>query len=247
VGQCLQVCGQALDEIGFAFRMRNGERTGFCQGGIAMIVRTILVGLVALFIAGNGAARACQGKTGAALDDNFQKPDPGWGKLSGVYTTTPQGLLVQPVANGTSFIANTAYTSDGADYCVDLLIPAQMQTPANRITVGDAGLLFWLKDTSNFYVATIGPDGTVLIARYVNTSWSNLYGPTPNAAIKTAPGAMNEIELQVKGNAGTLIINDTTVTSFHGQAPPEGGLIGLYAESGNASVTPWVYPRVQLY
>jgi hypothetical protein len=213
-----------------------------------MIIRSILIGLAVLFLAGNGTAMACQGKTNAALDENFQKPDAGWGKLGGdTYSTSPQGLMIRPAVNGTAWIQNTSYTLDGADYCVDFVFPAQMPNKADRNTLGDAGILFWFKSTDNFYVATLGPDGTVVISRKINTSWSSVYGPTPSSAVKTAPGAKNEIELQVKGNAGTLIVNDTVVTTFHGQSPPDGGQIGLYCESGNTSVTTWVYPRVQLY
>jgi len=200
----------------------------------------------------NGVAVACQGKTNAALDENFQKPDPGWGHLSGnvggnVASVSPQGLVIRPVANRIAVLKNGAYTLDGADYCVDVAFPTPLPSPANRHTVGGGGVLFWFKDNINFYVATIAPDGSVVIARNVNNSWAILYGPTPSAAVKTAPGAVNQIELRVKGNSGTLIVNDLIVTTFHGQAQPDGGPVGLYCESGDTAVTTWVYPRVQVY
>jgi hypothetical protein len=213
-----------------------------------MLIKSVLLGLAALFMVADGSALACQGKTNAALDENFQKPDPGWGKIaSNVLSLSPQGLVIQPVVNGTAWLNNYAYTLDGADFCVEVTFPTQMPTPANRDNLGDAGIAFWNKDSSSYYVATIAPDGSALISRYVNGSWSNLYGPAQVASIKTTAGATNEVELQVKGNSGTLIVNDTPVTTFHGQAPPEGGPPGVYCESAIKSVTTWVFPRVQIY
>jgi hypothetical protein len=213
-----------------------------------MFIRSILIGLAVLCFAGNGTAMACQGKTDPALDDNFQKPDAGWGKIGDdVFSTSPQGLVVRPVAGGNAWIQNTSYTLDGADYCVDLLFPAPLPNKGDRDTVGAAGTVFWVKDPDHFYVATLGPDGTVQISRKIDTSWSVVYGPIPSPAVKTGAGARNQIELQVKGNAGTLIVNDTVVTTFRGQSPPDGGEIGLYSETNASVVIPWVFPRVQVY
>ncbi len=213
-----------------------------------MVAKSVLIGLAAVFILGGSTAFACQGKANAALDENFQKPDAGWGKIGDdVFSTSPQGLVIKSKAGSNSWIYNSNYTLDGTDFCAQFTLPAQMPTPADRHTVGDAGVLFWLKDNLNFYVATVGADASVGIYRLINNNWSTIYGPTPTTAFKTAPGTTNEIEIQVKGNTGTLIVNDTPVTTFHGQAPPNGGSPGVYVESADKSVTTWVFPRVQLY
>lgn len=190
-------------------------------------------------------ASACLGKNDPALDDNFATPDPGWPNGDNVATTT-QGLVVKPPANGSTWVVNSNYTMDGADLCVTVALPATLPTPANEDTVGDVGVLFWKRDNDNYYMAAMSPDGVAVVSRYVNGQWATIVNPVKNAAIKTGAGAVNELEITARGNAGSFYINGTKIGDFHGQAPPGGGPPGVYAESG-PNVTNWVFSRVQLY
>jgi len=214
------------------------------QSGAAVISRGILVG-AAMLLASSGPGLACQGKSDPALDDNFSKPDPGWPTADNV-TATPRGLVIKPPANGSTWAVNTNFTMDGADLCVTVALPAAMPTPANEETVGDVGVIFWKRDNDNYYMTAISPDGVATVSRYVGEQWATIVNPIRAAAIKTGPGAVNEIEITVRGNAATLYVNDAKITDFRGQAPPGGGPPGVYAESGPA-VTTWVFSRVQIY
>jgi hypothetical protein len=204
-----------------------------------------LVGAAALFILVEGRAWACLGKSDAALDDNFTTPDLGWPNGDNV-ATSPQGLVVKPPANGSTWVVNGNYTMDGYDLCVTVALPATLPTPANEDTVGDVGLLFWKRDNDNYYMAAMSPDGVAVVSRYLNGQWLTIVNPAKNAAIKTGAGAVNELEITTKGNAGSFYINGTKIADFRGQAPPSGGPPGVYAESG-PNVTTWVFSRVQLY
>lgn len=209
-------------------------------------MRTIaLFGAAAVLLLTSATAPACLGKSDPALDDNFATPDPGWPNADNV-RTTPQGLVVKPPANGSTWAVNGNYTMDGSDLCVTVALPAALPTPANEDTVGYVGVMFWQRDNDNYYIAAISPDGTAVVSRYLNRQWATIVNPAHSDAIKTAPGALNEIEVTTRGNAGTLYINGTKLADFRGQAPPGGGPPGIYAESG-PSVTTWVFPRVQLY
>jgi len=64
--------------------------------------------------------------------------------------------------------------------------------------------------------------------------------------VRTKPGALNEVELKVSGNAGSFFVNGAKVADFRGDPPPRGGPPGVYAESGGNAVT-WLFPRVQLF
>ena len=192
-----------------------------------------------------GPASACLGKSDPALDENFANPDPGWPNGDNV-ATTPQGLVVKPPANGSTWVVNSNYTMDGTDLCVTVALPAVLPTPANEDTVGDVGVLFWKRDNDNYYMAAMSPDGVAVVSRYLNGQWATIVNPAKSAAIKTGPGAVNELEITAKGNAGSFYINGTKISDFRGQAPPSGGPPGVYAESG-PSVTNWVFSRVQLY
>ena len=209
-----------------------------------MITRGLLAG-AALFFAATGTAFACQGKSDPALDDNFSKPDPGWPASDNV-VVTPQGLVVKPPVNGSTWVVNGNYTMDGADLCVTVAFPATMPTPANEDTVGDVGIVFWKRDNDNYYLAAISPDGVAAISRSVSGQWTTIVDPIKSPAIKTAAGAVNEIEVETKGNAGVFYVNGAKITEFRGQAPPDGGPPGVYAESG-PSITTWMFSRVQIY
>jgi hypothetical protein len=206
--------------------------------------RALLVGMVIL-LATSGAAPACLGKSDPALDDNFSKPDPGWPNADNVLTT-PQGLVVKPPVNGSTWVVNSNYTIDGSDLCVTVMLPATLPSPANEDTVGDVGVIFWKRDNDNYYMAAISPDGGAVVSRYLNKEWMTIVEPVHSAAVKTGPGAINEIEITARGNAGSFYVNGTKLADFRGQAPAGGGPPGVYAESG-PTVTTWVFSRVQLY
>jgi hypothetical protein len=204
-----------------------------------------LLGAVAVLLATSGATMACLGKSDPALDDTFAKPDPGWPNADNV-STTPQGLVVKPPVNGSTWALNSNYTIDGSDLCVTVALPAVLPTPADEDTVGDVGIVFWRRDNDNYYMAAISPDGIAVVSRYLNGQWQTIVNPIHSEAIKTGPGALNEIEITARGNAGSLYVNGTKLTDFRGQAPSSGGPPGVYAESG-PTVTTWVFSRVQLY
>ncbi len=148
-----------------------------------MIARGLLAG-AALLLAATGTALACQGKSDPALDDNFSKPDPGWPASDNV-VVTPQGLVVKPPVNGSTWVVNGNYTMDGADLCVTVAFPATMPTPANEDTVGDVGVVFWKRDNDNYYLAAISPDGIAAISRSVSGQWTTIVDPIKSPAIKT--------------------------------------------------------------
>jgi hypothetical protein len=209
-----------------------------------LAARAFLLAVVLVF-ASSGAALACLGKTDPALDDNFSKPDPGWPNAENV-APTPQGLVVKPPANGSTWAVNTNYTMDGSDLCLTVALPATLPTPANEDTVGDVGAVFWRRDNDNYYMAAISPDGIAVVSRYLNGQWMTIVNPAQSSAIKTGAGAVNEIEITTRGNAASFYINGTKIADFRGQAPPGGGPPGVYAESG-PTVTTWVFSRIQLY
>jgi hypothetical protein len=212
--------------------------------GGSVISKGVLVGL-AFFVLSGGAALACLGKSDPALDENFSKPDSGWPNADNV-NATPQGLVVKPPINGSTWVVNSNYTMDGADLCVTVMMPATLPNPANEDTVGDVGAIFWKRDNDNYYLVAISPDGLAAVSRSVNGQWTTIMEPTASSAIKTGANAVNEIEVATKGNSGLFYINGTKIMDLHGQAPPDGGPPGIYAESG-PSVTSWVFTRVQIY
>src|SRR5271167_3416067 len=111
-----------------------------------------LLGAMAVLLLTSGAGVACLGKRDPALDYNFSNPDPGWPNADNVLTT-PQGLVLKPPVNGSTWAVNSNYTMDGSDLCVTVALPATMPSPANEDTVGDVGIVFWKRDNDNYYMA----------------------------------------------------------------------------------------------
>jgi hypothetical protein len=208
-----------------------------------VVVRILAVGVV-LMLAASGGASACQAKnTAAILDDTFKLPDPGWGPPDDAAAFTQKGLVLKPPVNGSAWRWNTNYTIDGDDLCVSIANPSQL---AGHADIGDVGVWFWAKNAQNFYTATLSLDGTVSIDRLVNGVWHGVLPPTPSSVVRTSAGAVNEVEIVVKGNGGAFYVNGIKITDFHGDAPPRGGPPGVYAESGSTAVS-WLFPRVQLF
>jgi hypothetical protein len=208
-----------------------------------LVARILAVSAVLLFAATSGAL-ACQGKgAGPILDDTFKTPDPGWGPPDDSAFFTPDGLALKPPVNGSAWRWNPNYTMEGNDLCVSIANP---QTVGAHPDAGDVGIWFWAVDAQNFYTATVSLDGTVAIDHLIKGVWHTVLPPTPSAAVKTKAGAVNEVEVMVKGGHGSFYVNGAKITDFSGQAPPSGGAPGVYAESGTTSTT-WIFPRVQLF
>jgi hypothetical protein len=208
-----------------------------------VVVRMLAVGVVLMLAASSGAL-ACEAKnTAAILDDTFKPPDPGWGPPDDAAAFTDRGLVLKPPVNGSAWRWNPNYTIDGSDLCVSIANPRQLSGHAD---IGDVGVWFWSQNAQNFYTATLSLDGTVSIDRLVNGVWHGVLPPTPSTAVRTGAGAVNEVEVVVKGNGGSFYVNGIKITDFHGDAPPRGGPPGVYAESGSTAVN-WVFPRVQLF
>jgi hypothetical protein len=207
--------------------------------------KLILVGLLVLCGAA-GTASACQKTSNALLDDNFKNADPGWGEPDNVAAFTAQGLVLTPPVGGSAWRWNVNFTMARSDWCVQVVNPAKLPSPADEDSIGSVGVWFWGKDLQNFYTATITLDGNAAIDRLNRSAWQVVVAPTFSGAIKTAPGAANELEVVTNGNSASFYVNGSLVTNVTGQPPQNGGYPGIYGESG-PTATSWTFPRVTLY
>ncbi len=210
-----------------------------------MTAKLVLVGLMVLCGAAS-AASACQKKSTPVFQDNFKNADPGWGQPDNIAAFTPEGLVLTPPVSGSAWRSNASYSMAQADWCIEVVSPASLPTPANEDTVGSVGVWFWGKDMQNFYTATITLDGSASIDRLNNGIWQVVVPPAAAPSVKTAPGATNEIEIVTSGKSAALYVNGKPITTVTGQPPSGGGAPGVYGESGPKG-TRWVVPQVNLY
>jgi hypothetical protein len=210
------------------------------------VTRWIGVAALALLLGASGAAEACQATGAPILVEDFKNPDIGWGKPDAVASYTQAGLVIRPPVNGSAWRWNRNFSMARADFCIEAVNPSALPSPVSSETLGDVGIWFWGTDAQNFFTATISLDGTAAVDRLVNGIWQSVIAPRPSPAIKTAPGAANEIELVTSGNSATFFVNGGRIADFHGQSPQGGGPPGIYAESG-PEITTWLFPRAVLY
>jgi len=212
------------------------------------VTRALLVGLAAGIIVLGVAdtASACQKSSNPLLDDNFKNADPGWGQADDIAAFTPQGLILKPPPSGSAWRSNSGYTMARADWCVQVVNPTPLPMPADEDAVGSVGLWFWGQDSQNFYTATITLDGKAEIDRLNSGAWQIVVPPAAAMSVKTAPGAVNELEIITDGPKATFCVNGVLVAETKGRPPPDGGSPGIYAESGPNGTT-WVFPRARLY
>ncbi len=91
---------------------------------------------------------------------------------------------------------------------------------------------------SNFYSATIYPNGRFDIYRTFNGEWAKV-PPTKSDSIKSGLGVTNEIMVTFTGNMAALYVNERKLFEFRGQPPQNGGSMGVFAASEQAAESEW--------
>ena len=158
--------------------------------------------------------------------------------------TSPASNLRPQPGTDRGLVSN--FTMARADLCVDIVNPRSLPDPADEDAVGSVGVWFWGTDLQNFYTATITLDGKAEIDRLNRGAWQIVVAPTPASSIKTAPGAVNEVEIVTNNAKAAFYVNGALVTEINGRPPEGGGSPGIYGESGPNGTT-WIIPRARLY
>ena len=108
------------------------------------------------------------------------------------------------------------------------------------------GLVFWAKDESNYYALLVSGDGQFSVRRYVNDRALTPVDWSENAAIKKGVGQVNELRIVTRGYQATAYINGTQVTTFNGQPPDGGSLIGVKGSSAEKSQITWEFADLKV-
>jgi hypothetical protein len=119
---------------------------------------------------------------------------------------------------------------------VDLTAKVRLADPMGE-TGAAAGLIFWAKDYTDYYVLQISDSGTFCVARETPQRWLCPIAWRTTDALKTEPGDWNELRVVAVGNHATISINGEEVGKIKGRAPDGGGVIGFYAEGGSDETT----------
>jgi hypothetical protein len=181
-------------------------------------------------------ASACNGDK-VLFEEDFTVHDHSWGdpeprqlEIYGAMATA------RPKPDSSYWQWNSGFAFLDADICLTVTL-IETTDP----TKSDAGLLFWVRDNSNFFVLTIASNGHYKVGRYRNGAWVDP-PPVPwtqSDAIKQGPNAPNRVDLTLKGQSATIAINDKDVASVQADVPAKASFIGLYAASGPGKPSTW--------
>ncbi len=173
-------------------------------------------------------------------EDNFATLNPGWGSPGPNISVGNGKLIIQPDVNsGFVAINQTNRFND-----IDATIKESMTKSDDTTWAG--GLVFWAKDTNNYYALLVSGEGLFAVKRYVDSRALTPVDWSQNAAIKRGVGQVNELRIVTKGNQATAYINGTQVTTFNGQPPDGGSLIGVKGSSAEKSQITWEFSDLRV-
>lgn len=204
-----------------------------------MKIKFILILLFPILFLITTPSFACKGSQ-VLFQDNFAKLDQSWGTANDQVSVSNSKLIVKPKVAASYNVINQSEIFQDMDYCADIHLAQGDDTSAG------AGLLFWAKDYNDYYFFYFNGGGNYFIGRFVGGR--NLY-PVPiqkSTAVNTASGAVNHMRVVTKGNQATFYINDTQVSSFTGQPPEGGGLIGVAGDSGAQVPNVWEFSNIDV-
>ena len=188
------------------------------------------------------AGAGCKPTRKAAFEDNFQTPDPGWGvSATGRGSFKDGTLVIKPVTGKAWEQLYPSLLFGSATVCAQVKSPTQM----NDINdTANAGVVFWGIDRSNYYTATIFPNGQFGIYRMHAGAWARIVPATKSANVKSGFGAVNDLMVSIKGGVGAFYINGIKTFEFRGQPPKSGGTIGVFAGPEDKAETEWRFQKM---
>jgi hypothetical protein len=188
--------------------------------------KTILgLAVASLLVATGGHAMACEGDQ-AIFEDKFADDAGGWALKNTIEVKNGNFTFKLPPDDMQSNL-NVTFSVNDADICADAVWPEGADQP-----VLGAGLLFWGEDNRTYYQFGILNNGRYWIARKQDGTWSGTIAANVDSpAIKTAPGSVNTLRVDAKGNTLAFYVNGTKVRELRGQAPSGGWRFGLSGDN----------------
>ena len=180
---------------------------------------------------------------GPTFEDNFAKVPADW-------IFTDDSILVSAKDNRVT-IQNPPNASQRLPYNQDAYSSGEIRV---KVTLDacqdgsmcDGGVTFWGTAKSH-YSFTVSPlTGKASIVRFVDGRWLNPVPSQESPAIKKGLGQTNELRLAFNGSQATAYINGQKFATYNGQAPEDGGTVGLRVQSPTESPSTWGFTEFKL-
>lgn len=182
--------------------------------------------LVVLIVAAGLPARAQE----VLFEDDYSALDPGIGEGDDTLNVKDGALFrkLEPNMWWRSFYQSMVF--EDADITIKVQLPDWSAEQGAGV-----GVMFWGVSADEMYVFEISDSGTFAVRRFApNRFLFPVYWRTSDA-IKTDPGAWNELRIVTRGNWATVSINGKELAKFKGHPPQGGSLVGLFFETGQSA------------
>jgi hypothetical protein len=172
------------------------------------------------------------------LSDDFSELRPAWGSPA-PHKQVEKGRLLIKVPSGKVI---RVLHDDGKfkDFDARVMV-TQVEGEENR----PGGIIFWAVDRENHYSALIRSDGRLQVKRRFGGTYLFPVSSSICREIRTGANQANELRVVTSGSKVEILVNGRSCVSFRGFPPPDGGQIGVHAESGKQEGT-WAYSELRV-
>ena len=187
---------------------------------------------------------SCKPSGTAAFYDDFKTPDGGWGQNANTSRLFKDGQMVlRPKTNEFTSWIYFPLLFKNAVACAEVVSPPEIKDPAG---VAAGGIMFWVIDYENYYVAEIFTDGSYAIWRRAAGKWLSVVPRAPADSVRPGPNAVNQLKVATGAARARLFINGTKLADFWGQPPGRGSAVGLYGQSAKDTGEEWKFSSISI-
>jgi hypothetical protein len=205
--------------------------------------RAAITAIVGYFLA-VAAAHAC-GSGKVIYQDDFKTLDPAWNAPD--YVTAANGAMSVRLAQnaGLSLISQAnLYTQPSIEICTTFKVVSGLGSSADST---GAAVVFWASGATDYTDVEILPaGGTVRGSARIDSKWTTKVSPHTVAALNTALGGTNDMDVVVNGSRVQASVNGKPGVYMLGTPPSSSWMVGLYFESPAASATEWQVTNFQV-
>jgi hypothetical protein len=174
------------------------------------------------------------------FEDNFETLDPSWGDAESIGVENGKFYIELPADYWrTALNQSNVFTDIDATVTVTFV---KLDDPQK----GLAGLSFWAADYDSYYDFSIDMDGRYLVSRRAKNRWLTVIDWKQHDAIKKGLGEANELRVVTNEHTVTLYVNGVQLTTFKGQPPAGGGMIGFNADNFSKQPARFEFARLKV-
>jgi hypothetical protein len=172
--------------------------------------------------------------------DDFQTLLPGWGSANSHWEIGNGRFTLHPALNQYYF----QYSGRGP--FTDASIEADVVLAKGSDFTHPGGIVFWCKDTQDFYVFAITMQGDYAVSRRYQDRWTPILARTRTAALNLGVGETNHLQLVIRGTSLDLYANDQPLQTVSSENPAGGGHVGFYGESSAHELMVWEFMHLKV-